>query len=131
MVGDRLILLVYLIGASGFIGSTMILSISADVLSLLTIHLYTGYLIATTIFSQQISMAGSLWRLFRGSFPASECERSLTSPAIGKRWNVLRNRTDSWDYDLDQLILGTILFTLLTFLFPTVLVYYSLFAFVG
>lgn len=48
----------------------------------------------------------------------------------GKRRNVLRNRTDSWDYDLDQLLLGTILFTLLAFLFPTVLVYYALFAMV-
>jgi len=56
-------------------------------------------------------MAGSLFNLFRG-----------------KRRNVLRNRIDSWDYDLDQLLLGTILFTLLAFLFPTVLVYYLLFA---
>lgn len=49
----------------------------------------------------------------------------------GKRKNVLRNRIDSWDYDLDQLLLGTILFTLITFLFPTVLVYYALFALVS
>lgn len=44
---------------------------------------------------------------------------------------MLRNRTDSWDYDVDQLILGTILFTLLAFLLPTVVVYYVLFAAVG
>lgn len=50
---------------------------------------------------------------------------------LGKRYNVLRNRIDSWDYDLDQLLLGAILFTLITFLFPTVLVYYVLFAMVG
>ncbi|CAG8796073.1 26073_t:CDS:2, partial [Racocetra persica] len=37
-------------------------------------------------------------------------------------------RIDSCDYDLDQLLLGTILFTLLTFLFPTVAVYYATFA---
>ena len=49
----------------------------------------------------------------------------------GKRRNVLRNRTDSWDYDIDQLLLGTMLFTLVAFLFPTVLVYYALFATVG
>ncbi|CAG8765646.1 17208_t:CDS:10, partial [Gigaspora margarita] len=46
----------------------------------------------------------------------------------GKKWNTLRNRIDSCDYDLDQLLLGTILFTLLTFLFPTVAVYYATFA---
>src|SRR5258708_4499085 len=50
---------------------------------------------------------------------------------LGKRRNVLRNRTDSWDYDMDQLLLGTILFTLVTFLFPTVIVYYLLFALVS
>lgn len=47
---------------------------------------------------------------------------------IGKRFNVLRNRLDSWDYDIDQLLLGTILFTLVAFLYPTVLTYYALFA---
>lgn len=41
---------------------------------------------------------------------------------------MLRNRIDTWDYDLDQLLLGTILFTLLAFLYPTVLTYYVLFA---
>jgi phosphatidylinositol glycan class Q protein len=46
----------------------------------------------------------------------------------GKRYNVLRDRVDSWDYDLDQLLFGTILFTLVAFLFPTVTVYYALFA---
>lgn len=51
--------------------------------------------------------------------------------ASGKRRNVLQNRTDDWDYDLDQLLLGTILFTLNAFLFPTVLVYYLFFALVS
>jgi hypothetical protein len=46
---------------------------------------------------------------------------------VGKRYNVLRNRVDSWDYDVDQLLLGTILFTLVAFLFPTILAYYALF----
>jgi len=41
---------------------------------------------------------------------------------------VLRNRTDPWDYDVDQLLLGTMLFALVAYLFPTVLVYYILFA---
>ncbi|PVV05442.1 hypothetical protein BB560_000032 [Smittium megazygosporum] len=42
----------------------------------------------------------------------------------GKRVNPLRNRIDSYRYNLDQLLLGTILFTLLTYLFPTIIVYY-------
>lgn len=51
-------------------------------------------------------------------------------PQIGKKRNMLRNRIDACDYDLDQLLLGTCLFTLLTFLFPTVLIYYITFALV-
>ena len=49
----------------------------------------------------------------------------------GKRRNVLRNRTDTWSYDIDQLLFGTMLFTLIAFLFPTALVYYVFFAGVG
>lgn len=47
----------------------------------------------------------------------------------GKKNNVLRRRIDSCDYSLDQLLLGTMLFTLLAFLFPTTFVYYLLFFF--
>ena len=49
----------------------------------------------------------------------------------GRRYNLLRNRVDTWDYDIDQLLFGTILFTLVAFLFPTVLAYYALFALVS
>ena len=41
---------------------------------------------------------------------------------------MLQKRLDSWDYSLDQLLLGTMLFTLVAFLSPTILVYYGLFA---
>lgn len=47
---------------------------------------------------------------------------------LGKKWNVLRLRVDSITYDADQLILGTILFTILLFLLPTTLLYYVVFA---
>ncbi|KAI0672228.1 N-acetylglucosaminyl transferase component-domain-containing protein [Trametes maxima] len=103
--------LVGAIGMSGCFGMTMVVSLLSDTLSMLTAHLYACYVISATVFSQQLSLAGSLWNLFRG-----------------KRYNVLRNRIDTWDYDLDQLLLGTILFTLLAFLYPTVLTYYALFA---
>ncbi|KAG1749164.1 N-acetylglucosaminyl transferase component-domain-containing protein [Suillus paluster] len=69
------------------------------------------YLISVTVYGHLLRLAASLWNLFRG-----------------RRHNVLRNRTDPWDYDVDQLLLGTILFTLVAYLFPTVLVYYILFA---
>ncbi|THH09468.1 hypothetical protein EW145_g1986 [Phellinidium pouzarii] len=62
-------------------------------------------------FKNQLVMANSLFNLFRG-----------------KRYNVLHQRLDNWNYDLDQLLLGAMLFTLVSFLFPTILVYYIGFA---
>ncbi|KAH9936698.1 Gpi1-domain-containing protein [Amylocystis lapponica] len=103
--------LIWFVGAMGCCGMTMIVALLSDILSLLTAQLHLCYLIATTVFSRQLSLARSLWNLFRG-----------------KRYNVLRDRLDSWDYDIDQLLLGTILFTLVAFLHPTILTYYSLFA---
>ncbi|KAI9332725.1 N-acetylglucosaminyl transferase component-domain-containing protein [Zopfochytrium polystomum] len=46
----------------------------------------------------------------------------------GRKLNVLRDRVDSAEFDLDQLLLGTILFTVIVFLLPTVAVYYILFS---
>ncbi|THC96783.1 hypothetical protein EYZ11_003748 [Aspergillus tanneri] len=41
---------------------------------------------------------------------------------------VIENWADSCDYDLDQLLIGTILFTVLFFLLPTIVVFYLAFA---
>ena len=99
------------IGFSGFSGATLPIALSSDLLSLFTIHVYSFYVASARIFHWQLTIIVSLFHLFRG-----------------KRHNVLRNRIDSCDYDLDQLLLGTILFTVLTFLLPTVLVFYLTFA---
>ena len=48
---------------------TMIISLLSDTLSVLTAHLYICYYISATIFRQQLSLAGSLWNLFRGMHP--------------------------------------------------------------
>ena len=45
----------------------------------------------------------------------------------GKKWNILRHRVDSVSYDTDQLVFGTIVFTILLFLLPTVMLYYIVF----
>ncbi|CAB4493524.1 unnamed protein product [Rhizophagus irregularis] len=100
-----------IIGLSGIFGGSMVLSLLSDFLSFMTIHIYLFYMVAAKIFNWQLTILYSLFNLFQG-----------------KKWNTLRNRIDSCDYDLDQLLLGTILFTLLTFLFPTVVVYYATFA---
>ena len=103
--------IVYFIGFSSFAGGSMPIAIFSDLISLLTIHIYSFYIASARIFNWQLTIIVSLFHLFRG-----------------KKRNVLRNRIDNCDYDLDQLLLGTILFTLLFFLLPTVVVFYLTFA---
>ena len=103
--------LVIFIGFSSFAGATMPISLLSDLISILTLHIYCFYVASARIYNWQLTIITSLFHLFRG-----------------KKRNVLRNRIDSCDYDLDQLLLGTILFTLLFFLLPTVGVFYLTFA---
>ncbi|KAI9591861.1 N-acetylglucosaminyl transferase component-domain-containing protein [Syncephalis fuscata] len=101
---------VAVIGAIGIVGGSMMVSLATDILSLLTLHVYWFYVGAARIYHWQLMILQSLFNLFRG-----------------KKRNVLRHRIDSHNYDLDQLLIGTFLFTLLAFLFPTVAVYYATF----
>ncbi|KAJ3165968.1 phosphatidylinositol N-acetylglucosaminyltransferase subunit gpi1 [Geranomyces variabilis] len=102
---------VSVIGMSGIFGVSMCLSLFMDLFSLVTLHLHLCYAVASKIYYWQVKLIVSLFTLFRG-----------------KRKNVEKKRIDSAEYTLDQLLLGTILFTLLIFLFPTVTVYYTLFS---
>ncbi len=111
LILPRLPTIVYVIGCSSFAGASMPIAIFSDLLSLLTLHIYSFYVASARIFNWQLTIIISLFHLFRG-----------------KKRNVLRNRIDNCDYDLDQLLLGTILFTLLFFLLPTVVVFYLTFA---
>ncbi|TPX49352.1 hypothetical protein SeMB42_g01820 [Synchytrium endobioticum] len=97
-------------GLCGVLGASFVISFAADLLNAATLHLYLFYLVAAKLHSWQVTVILSLFNLFRG-----------------QRNNPLRKRIDAADYDLDQLLLGTILFTVLIFLFPTVAVYYLLF----
>ncbi|KAF7508586.1 hypothetical protein GJ744_009135 [Endocarpon pusillum] len=112
LITPHLPTIVYFIGFSSFAGASMPIAILSDLLSLLTLHIYSFYIASARIFNWQLTIIYSLFQLFRG-----------------KKRNVLRHRIDSCDYDLDQLLLGTILFTLLFFLLPTVAVFYLTFAF--
>lgn len=111
LLRPHLPLLIRVIGFSAFAGATMPISMFLDLVTLLTLHIYSFYIASARIFHWQLTIMISLFHLFRG-----------------KKRNVLRNRIDSCDYDLDQLLLGTILFTLQFFLLPTVFVFYLLFA---
>jgi phosphatidylinositol glycan class Q protein len=103
--------IIYVVGCSSFAGASMPIALFSDLLSILTVHIYSFYIASARIFNWQLTIIISLFHLFRG-----------------KKRNVLRNRIDSCDYDLDQLLLGTILFTVLFFLLPTVVVFYLTFA---
>jgi phosphatidylinositol N-acetylglucosaminyltransferase subunit Q len=103
--------IIQFIGYTAFAGATMPISLFSDLTSVLTLHIYAFYVASARLYNWQVSIIGSLFQLFRG-----------------KKINVLRKRIDSCDYDLDQLLLGTILFTLLFFLLPTVFVFYLTFA---
>jgi phosphatidylinositol N-acetylglucosaminyltransferase subunit Q len=103
--------IIWFIGFSSFAGASMPIALFSDLLSILTLHIYSFYIASARIFNWQYTTLLSLFQLFRG-----------------KKHNVLRKRIDSCDYDLDQLLLGTILFTLLFFLLPTVVVFYITFA---
>ncbi|WWC96860.1 hypothetical protein V866_003735 [Kwoniella sp. B9012] len=104
-------LIIRLFALSSLGGLTLTLSLPKDTITILTSHLYLCHMLMRYIFNWQLDSLSGLWNLFRG-----------------KRWNVLRQRTDSYEYDVDQLFLGTLLFTVSAFLFPTVLTYYGLFA---
>lgn len=105
------------------------MSLFLDIFSALTLHVSLSHLVLKNVLSYQISALRSLFNLFRGAVITSPLHVRLTW-ITGKRFNVLHRRTDSWHYEVDQLILGTLLFTLFTFSFPTLLTYGILFTLV-
>ncbi|KAA0705801.1 Phosphatidylinositol N-acetylglucosaminyltransferase subunit Q [Triplophysa tibetana] len=102
--------ILWYVGLSTCFGLTFALSILSDMVALLTFHIYCFYVYGARLYCLKIYGLSSLWRLFRG-----------------KKWNVLRQRVDSCSYDLDQLFIGTLLFTILLFLLPTTALYYLVF----
>jgi hypothetical protein len=104
---------IYLIqaaGISGFFGASFFISFVSDYLAFATSYLFLFYLLFSRLYSVQLTTLLSLWRLFRGL-----------------KKNDLRSRIDSFEYTIAQMILGSLFFTLLLFLFPTVAVYYFTF----
>lgn len=97
-------------GLSACLGLSFAVSLLSDMIALLTFHIYCFYVYGARLYCLKIYGLSSLWRLFRG-----------------KKWNVLRQRVDSCSYDLDQLFIGMLLFTILLFLLPTTALYYLVF----
>lgn len=111
LVLNNLSLIVYILAvASTFGGVTLCMAMFSDFISIITFHIYCFYFSTAKIFNWLINILNSLFRLF-----------------CGKKINILRKRIDSNDYELDQLLLGTLLFIVLIFLLPTVLAFYLTF----
>ncbi|CEP63142.1 phosphatidylinositol N-acetylglucosaminyltransferase LALA0_S07e03334g [Lachancea lanzarotensis] len=96
--------------ASCFFGVTFALAIAVDFVSFLTMHISLFYFISAKMYHWQLHVMQTLLYLF-----------------CGKKRNVLRNRVDSNLFELDQLLMGTLFFTILIFLLPTFLIFYVLF----
>lgn len=105
------ILLPLLPPISATIGLTFSLSLIHDFFKFLNLCHICFFVFSSRLLSLQLSSLISLSRLFRG-----------------KKWNILRKRVDSCDYNTNQLLLGTIVFTILLFLLPTTTVFAVLFS---
>jgi hypothetical protein len=92
-------------------GMSVLLAFASDLFSLLTFHVYVLYVASAWIYKVQLSVLTSFWTLFQS-----------------KKYNVLRKRVDSHEYDVEQMLLGTLVFCATFFLFPTVCMYYVFFA---
>ncbi|TKW11703.1 hypothetical protein SEVIR_6G250500v4 [Setaria viridis] len=100
------------IALSGIIlGLTAPVSFFIDIIQLATLHVTMLHWLISSIYSRQIQTVASLWRLFRG-----------------RKWNPLRQRLDSYDYTVEQHVVGSLLFTPVLLLIPTTSVFYVFFS---
>ncbi|GAA5914870.1 hypothetical protein JCM8208_003034 [Rhodotorula glutinis] len=100
-----------LIGCAGFLGASSLLALSADLVSVLTLPFFACYVAATLVYRWSLRSLGALFNVFRG-----------------RKFNPLRNRVEPASYDVDALLLGTLLFVTLSFIFPTLVGFYAAFA---
>lgn len=91
-------------------GVTTPAALTIDLITISTTHISTLHWLISLIYSRQIQATTALWRLFRG-----------------QKWNPLRERLDSYDYTVEQHIVGSLLFTPLLLLLPTTSAFYMSF----
>lgn len=96
-----------------YCGFTFLVAFLCDYVKLVALHVHFFNLVTTKVYNRQVETLKLLLQLFRG-----------------KKYNVLRQRLDNLDPDeshTDQLLLGTLMFTLLVYLLPTTFAFYLLF----
>jgi hypothetical protein len=91
-------------------GWTTFLAVIVDLWRLEFIHLILLAIFFRKLYRAELYLLSALFRLFRG-----------------KKRNILRQRTDTMQYDAMQLLVGTIAFCICIFLWATIMVYYSFF----
>ncbi|GAA5891549.1 hypothetical protein JCM5296_004253 [Sporobolomyces johnsonii] len=102
----------YYLGWTGvFGGASLLLSFASDLITLLCLPFFGCYVAITLIYRWSLIALGALFNVFRG-----------------KKYNPLRSRSEPACYEVDALLLGTILFVTLIFLFPTLAAFYLAFA---
>ena len=99
-----------IISCLGAFGLSTQLALVVDIFRVISLHISFVYVITSFLHRIQVSMLVSLWYLF-----------------YGKKINILRGRVDTYNCDKQQLLLGTALFAVLAFLFPTFTAFYILF----
>ncbi|BBM98398.1 hypothetical protein Mp_1g13180 [Marchantia polymorpha subsp. ruderalis] len=105
-------ILLYVLSVSGIIlGFTVLAAMVSDMVTLATIHVLSLHYAIAFIYSNQLRALAALFRLFRG-----------------RKRNVLRGRLDSFDCSVDQLLVGSLMFTPLLLLLPTTSVFYTFFS---
>lgn len=111
-------LLVVLLKVLCYLGFTFLLSFLVDYVKIITFHIHCFYYTSSKIYFRQIEVMKSLFQLFRG-----------------RKYNTLRDRIDSIDnegaLEVDQLLLGTVLFMILVYLLPTTFAFYLMFSIVN
>ncbi|KAK1438395.1 hypothetical protein QVD17_04204 [Tagetes erecta] len=95
-------------------GFTTPASLTVDLITVSTTHVSTLHWLISLLYSRQLQAITALWRLFRG-----------------QKWNPLRERLDSYDYTVEQHIVGSLLFTPLLLLLPTTSAFYMSFTIIN
>lgn len=95
------------------LGGSSLIAAVIDIYRIATLQVRLLGNIFRALWAGQYGLFSSLWKLFRG-----------------KKKNILRHRTDTMEYDFMQLLLGVLMFTIVTFLFTTILVYFGFFGLV-
>ena len=91
------------------LGASVGVALLSDLLLASILHLRLLYTTIRSVYYWYNCALYALFNLFRGT-----------------KYNAEKQRVETCEYDTEQLLLGTLFFTILTFLFPTVLAYYLL-----